>query len=165
MVLDYEEERYRQLRPSNVALWKYLQVDPSYQLGNRNCLVCNMLYKVMIFYSNMLHSWCEFWALWNPNATVVIFEYFAVEFWFWIMKRENIANFDHKVHEWHYSLIAWDRPLYSASAMLNAISVCSLLHHVRVNPAYIIIKPVLYRTHSGLVWSPDDQPPENSAST
>ena len=29
------------------------------------------------------------------------------------------------------SLITWDRAMYSASVMLNAISVCSLLHHVR----------------------------------
>ena len=62
-------------------------------------------------------------------------------------------------------LIAWDRAMYSDSVVLNAISVCSLLHYVRGHPSYIIIKPVLYRTHSGLVWSPDDQPPAKSAPT
>ena len=63
------------------------------------------------------------------------------------------------------SLIAWDRAMYSDSVVLKDISVCSLLHHVREHPAYSITKPVLDRTHSGLVWSPDNQPPANYAST
>ena len=63
------------------------------------------------------------------------------------------------------SLIAWDRAIYLDSIVLKAISVCSLLHHVRVNPVYIITKLVLDKTHYGLVWLPDDQPPTKSAST
>ena len=63
------------------------------------------------------------------------------------------------------SLIAWNSAMYSDSVVLKAIYICSLLHHVRGHPAYIITKPVLDRTHSGLVWSPDDQLPANSAST
>ena len=41
--------------------------------------------------------------------------------------------------------------MYSDSVVLNAISVRILLNHGRGNPAYIITKPVLDRTHSGLV--------------
>ena len=63
------------------------------------------------------------------------------------------------------SLIAWDRAMYSDSVVLKYISVCSLLHYVRGHPSFIITNPVLDRTHSGLVWSPDDQPPAKSAST
>ena len=63
------------------------------------------------------------------------------------------------------SLIDWDRAMYSDCVVLNAVSVCISLHYVRVHPEYIITKPILDRTHYGLVWSPDDQPTANSAST
>ena len=61
------------------------------------------------------------------------------------------------------SLIAWYRAMYSDSVVLKAIYVCSLLHHVRGHPEYIIKNYVIDRTHYGLVWSPDDQPPAKSS--
>ncbi len=61
--------------------------------------------------------------------------------------------------------IACDRAIYLASVILSAIYVCSLLHQVIGNPAYVITNPVRKRTLSGLLFSPEAHPPAKSAST
>ena len=38
--------------------------------------------------------------------------------------------------------IAWINAIYSASVVLKAFSVCNLLHHNTIHPAYIITYPV-----------------------
>jgi len=60
----------------------------------------NMLPEVVVFNGNKFGPWCKPRTFCNLDAATVVFEYLAMELWFGIVERKNIANFYHEIHEW-----------------------------------------------------------------
>ena len=118
---------------------------------NINCPIAHVAAKVMVFDSNMFVLGVNLGLLATLMQLSLSSQTLHLNSGF-LGNNPNMAEISFsKLRNGMVSRMDEESAMYSLSVVLSAISVWSLLHQVIGQPAYIITKPVLDRTDSGLL--------------
>jgi hypothetical protein len=90
---------------------------------------------MVVFEGNELCPWSELWSNSHFNARLIVFKYFAKGIRLIDEQWKYLCNFFHIVIKGITSLSTVERAMYSASAVLKAISLWTLLTQYIGQPA------------------------------